>query len=48
MSETAFDALVNVHFKGVFFLTQQLLSLMADGGRIINMSTGLTRVSAEG
>ncbi|WMJ70621.1 SDR family oxidoreductase [Stenotrophomonas sp. 24(2023)] len=48
MSETAFDALVDVHFKGVFFLTQQLLPLIADGGRIINLSTGLTRVSAEG
>jgi NAD(P)-dependent dehydrogenase (short-subunit alcohol dehydrogenase family) len=32
-----------VHFKGVFFLTQQLLPLLADGGRIVNLSTGLTR-----
>ncbi|MGF6373520.1 NAD(P)-dependent dehydrogenase (short-subunit alcohol dehydrogenase family) [Paraburkholderia sp. RAU6.4a] len=48
MSEVAFDKLVNVHFKGVFFLTQKLLSLLADGGRIVNLSTGLTRVSAEG
>lgn len=48
MSEEAFDKLVNVHFKGVFFLTQKLLPLLADGGRIVNLSTGLTRVSAEG
>jgi NAD(P)-dependent dehydrogenase (short-subunit alcohol dehydrogenase family) len=48
MSEEAFDNLVNVHFKGVFFLTQKLLPLLADGGRIVNLSTGLTRVSAEG
>lgn len=43
-----FDALVNVHFKGVFFLTQALLPLMADGGRIVNISSGLTRVSYPG
>ncbi|WP_373375964.1 SDR family NAD(P)-dependent oxidoreductase [Cupriavidus nantongensis] len=48
MGEAAFDKLVNVHFKGVFFLTQTLLPLLADGGRIVNLSTGLTRVSAEG
>ncbi|AJP56838.1 3-oxoacyl-ACP reductase [Pandoraea vervacti] len=48
MTVPAFDKLVDVHFKGVFFLTQQLLPLIADGGRIINLSTGLTRVSAEG
>lgn len=48
MSESAFDNLVNVHFKGVFFLTQALLPLLSDGGRIINLSSGLTRVSAEG
>lgn len=48
MSEEAFDKLVNVHFKGVFFLTQKLLPLLADGGRIVNLSSGLTRVSAQG
>ena len=48
MDEAAFDKLVNVHFKGVFFLTQTLLPLLADGGRIVNLSTGLTRVSAAG
>jgi NAD(P)-dependent dehydrogenase (short-subunit alcohol dehydrogenase family) len=48
MTEAAFDKLVNVHFKGVFFLTQNLLPLIADGGSIVNLSSGLTRVSAPG
>jgi NAD(P)-dependent dehydrogenase (short-subunit alcohol dehydrogenase family) len=47
-TEAQFDALVNVHFKGVFFLTQALLPLMVDGGRIVNISSGLTRVSYPG
>lgn len=47
-TEAQFDALVDVHFKGVFFLAQALLPLIADGGRIVNLSTGLTRVSAPG
>lgn len=47
-TEAQFDALVDVHFKGVFFLTQALLPLIADGGRIVNLSTGLTRVSYPG
>lgn len=47
-SEAQFDRLVDVHFKGVFFLTQALLPLIADGGRIVNLSSGLTRVSAPG
>lgn len=47
-TQAQFDALVNVHFKGVFFLTQALLPLMADGGRIVNISSGLTRVSYPG
>ena len=42
-TEDDFDQLVNVHLKGVFFLTQKLLPLMADGGRIINLSSGLAR-----
>jgi NAD(P)-dependent dehydrogenase (short-subunit alcohol dehydrogenase family) len=44
-TEEAFDAMMNVHFKGVYFLTQKLLPLLNDGGRIINVSSGLTRVS---
>lgn len=43
-----FDRLVDVHFKGVFFLTQALLPLIADGGRIVNLSSGLTRMSLPG
>lgn len=42
------DALYNVHVKGVFLLTQALLPLMADGGRIVNISSGLTRFSLPG
>lgn len=47
-TEEAFDELVNVHVKGVFFLTQKLLPLMADGGRIINVSSGLARFAVPG
>lgn len=47
-TEAQFDRLVEVHFKGVFFLTQALLPLIADGGRIVNLSSGLTRMSFPG
>ncbi len=47
-TETQFDGLVNVHFKGVYFLTQALLPLIANGGRIVNLSSGLTRTSFPG
>jgi NAD(P)-dependent dehydrogenase (short-subunit alcohol dehydrogenase family) len=47
-SEAEFDALMNTHFKGVFFLTQTLLPFIADGGRILNVSTGLARFSIPG
>lgn len=47
-SEALFDELMNIHFKGPFFLTQQLLPLMADGGRILNVSTGLARFALPG
>ncbi|WPC67885.1 SDR family oxidoreductase [Rhodoferax ferrireducens] len=47
-TEAQFDDLVNVHFKGAFFLTQKLLPLMADGGRIVNLSSGLTRFALPG
>ena len=47
-SEAQFDHLMNVHFKGVFFLTQRLVPLIADGGRILNVSSGLTRFSLPG
>ena len=47
-SEAQFDLLMNVHFKGVFFLTQKLLPLIADHGRIINISSGLARFALPG
>jgi len=47
-TEAQFDQLMNVHFKGVFFLTQHLLPLIADGGRVLNISTGLARFTSPG
>jgi NAD(P)-dependent dehydrogenase (short-subunit alcohol dehydrogenase family) len=47
-TEAQFDALVDVHFKGVFFLTQTLLPLINDGGRIVNISSGLARFAFAG
>jgi len=48
MTEEDFDTLMNIHFKGVYFLTQKALPLMNDGGRIINLSSGLARFTAPG
>ncbi|KJH79142.1 MULTISPECIES: SDR family NAD(P)-dependent oxidoreductase [Pseudomonadaceae] len=47
-SEAQFDLLVNLHLKGPFFLTQSLLPLIADGGRILNVSSGLARFALPG
>ncbi|WP_028996643.1 SDR family NAD(P)-dependent oxidoreductase [Azohydromonas australica] len=47
-TEAQFDQLMNVHLKGPFFLTQTLLPLMADGGRILNLSSGLARFALPG
>jgi NAD(P)-dependent dehydrogenase (short-subunit alcohol dehydrogenase family) len=47
-TEAEFDQIVNVHFKGVFFLTQKLLPLMNNGGRIVNISAGSARISLPG
>ena len=47
-TEEQFDQMVNIHFKGVFFLSQKLLPLMNDGGRIVNISSGLARFSFDG
>ena len=47
-SEAQFDELMNIHLKGPFFLTQSLLPLIADGGRIINLSSGLARFALPG
>ncbi len=43
-----FDQLLNIQFKGPFFLTQKLLEILNDGGGIVNISTGLTRLSLPG
>jgi NAD(P)-dependent dehydrogenase (short-subunit alcohol dehydrogenase family) len=47
-SPAQFEMLMKVHLEGPFFLTQGLLPLIADGGRILNVSTGLTRFSLPG
>ncbi|MES2808308.1 MAG: SDR family oxidoreductase [Bacteroidota bacterium] len=47
-TEDAFDNLLNVHFKGVYFLTQKSLPILNDGGGIINISSGLSRFSLPG
>ena len=47
-TEEDLDKAYNVHFKGVFFLTQKLLPLIKDGGRIVNISSGLTRMTFAG
>lgn len=47
-TEAQFDELMNIHFKGVFFLTQKALPLINDGGRIVNISTGLARFTIPG
>jgi len=47
-TEAQFDQLMKVHLKGPFFLTQKLLPLIADGGRIVNLSSGLARFSPIG
>lgn len=47
-SAAQIDEMVNVHFKGPFLLTQALLPLFEDGGRILNVSSGLTRFTMAG
>lgn len=47
-TEEELDSIYNVHFKGVFFLTQKLLPLINDGGRIVNVSTARTRLISVG
>lgn len=48
VTEQFFDDFLNVHFKGVYFITQKSLPLLNDGGRIINISTGTTRFANPG
>jgi NAD(P)-dependent dehydrogenase (short-subunit alcohol dehydrogenase family) len=47
-TEEQFDTAMNIHFKGVFFLTQKALPYINNGGRIINISSGLARFSFPG
>ncbi|WP_394778643.1 SDR family NAD(P)-dependent oxidoreductase [Undibacterium sp.] len=47
-TEEQLDQMFNIHLKGTFFLTQKLLPLLKDGGRIVNISTGLTRFALPG
>jgi NAD(P)-dependent dehydrogenase (short-subunit alcohol dehydrogenase family) len=47
-TEEQFDALVNIHYKGAFFLTQKALPLLNDGSGIINVSSGLARFATPG
>lgn len=48
VTESMFDEFLNVHFKGVYFLTQKLVPFMNEGGRIINISSGTTRFANPG
>ncbi|SPF49363.1 Short-chain dehydrogenase [Candidatus Desulfosporosinus infrequens] len=48
VTEEEFDNLMNIHFKGVFFLTQKLIPFIADNGGIVNTSTGMTRFTIPG
>lgn len=48
ITEQDFDNLMNIHFKGVFFLTQKMLPRIADGGSIVNLSSGLARFALPG
>jgi len=47
-AEAQFDEVVAIHFKAPFFLTQRLLPMIADGGRILNVSSGLARMTYPG
>lgn len=47
-TEEQMDTIFNIHYKGVFFLTQKMLPFINDGGSIINISTGLTRITNPG
>ena len=47
-TEEQFDEVIAVHLKAPFFLTQALLPVLADGGRIVNVSTGLVRITMPG
>jgi NAD(P)-dependent dehydrogenase (short-subunit alcohol dehydrogenase family) len=48
MTEADFDRLFNIHFKGVYFLTQKAIPLLNDNGRVVNISSGLARFTLPG
>jgi NAD(P)-dependent dehydrogenase (short-subunit alcohol dehydrogenase family) len=48
VTEEAFDNLLNIHFKGVYFLTQKTISLVNDNGSVVNISSGTTRFCVPG
>lgn len=48
VTEELFDRFLHTHYKGVFFLTQQIVPLMPPGSSIVNISTGTTRFSNPG
>ncbi|OJW81110.1 MAG: short-chain dehydrogenase [Bacteroidetes bacterium 46-16] len=48
VTEAQMDAIYNIHYKGVFFLTQKAVPFMHDGGAVINISSGLTRITMPG
>ncbi|MCW1961754.1 SDR family NAD(P)-dependent oxidoreductase [Chryseobacterium viscerum] len=48
VTEEKLDDMVDIHFKGVFFLTQKFLPFINDGGGIINISSGLARFATPG
>ena len=48
VTEEKWDEIMTIHLKAPFFLTQKLLPLMNDGGKIINLSSGLARFSYPG
>jgi len=47
-TEAQMDEIFHIHYKGVFFLTQKLLPFINDGGCIINISSGLSRITLPG
>jgi len=48
VTEEQMDTIYNIHYKGVFFLTQKALPFINDGGGIVNISSGLTRIIMPG
>lgn len=47
-TESQFDEMMNIHLKGVYFLTQKMLPLLQNGGRIVNISSAVSRISYPG